>query len=626
MDSTRLRALGGGKEASATARVPATRGVRSPGEWQQRLRGGLPERYRTRPGEGSAHGFLVCDEAPRVQARIRRDYAFSQSAARELGERVILLDGAGTFGPLLDNKRRLYNLDHHEGCERTFTLATCEQALLMVSSGLDLSEGDWRIYANEPDLDTLLALWILLNHARVRTLSPEARDVLLPMVRLEGAIDANGNELADVCGLPEQVRTEARARLDGLLGRERDVKGGGTWQTIDLHVYCLEMLAEVDKLVYQPEDFHGYSSVAEVYGHADIGERSVAVVCHDGAGIYHVEKLLKDRWGEQLALIALEKEPGHYTLRRVSTLADLDLCDSYRRLNLLDRNVDGRPPGKRWGGSDSIGGSPRPTGSALSPTELLQVLAQAFQQPSPSQRFWAVIRVGLLVAGLGLFGAFAGLGASAMAESGGPLAAPAGGAFSPLAIGLAAGGLFVTSLSVLLSWLFSGRRLWLYGWRRPVRADWLPLAFVAALAALPLRAWFPIPTSADPSALAATLLVVTSSALALETCFRGLTHGLLQLDSNVQTPGGGWQLSRASWVSAAIYAVTALAFALPDPGLGLAPHLDSLAEALLVAAIAGLGGLALGSIRERSLSLWPGAVAQILGGLACATFWFLLSN
>ena len=156
----------------------------------------LPQRYKLRGGGGEPT-HVVCDEAPRVKVQVRRDYAFSLSEAKELGERVILLDGAGTFGPLLDNKRRLYNLDHHQECERTFTLATCEQALLMVTSGLDLGEGDWRVFANEPDLDTLLALWCLLNHVRLKDLRAEARDILYPLIRLEGAIDANGTFEAD---------------------------------------------------------------------------------------------------------------------------------------------------------------------------------------------------------------------------------------------------------------------------------------------------------------------------------------------------------------------------------------------------------------------------------------------
>ena len=67
--------------------------------------------------------FLFCDEAPRLRVSIDRAHAFSEVEARELKGRVILLDGAGSFGPLLDNAAKLYNLAHHAGCQRAFTLA-----------------------------------------------------------------------------------------------------------------------------------------------------------------------------------------------------------------------------------------------------------------------------------------------------------------------------------------------------------------------------------------------------------------------------------------------------------------------------------------------------------------------
>ena len=141
---------------------------------------------------------------------------------------------------------------------------------------------------------------------------------------------------------------------------EQQTKGGGNWQTLNLEAYALEMLGEIDRMIYSADDFRGYANIEEVYGHTALGERSVSVLCRDSSGIYAVEKLLKERWGDQLALIALEREPGHYTLRRAATLSDIDLNDAYRLLNLLDPNVDGRPASKRWGGSDNIGGSPRP--------------------------------------------------------------------------------------------------------------------------------------------------------------------------------------------------------------------------------------------------------------------------
>jgi hypothetical protein len=179
----------------------------------------LPQRYRVRKEEDAT--FISCDEAPRMRVRVRRDFAFTLERARALGGRTILLDGAGSFGPLVDNKAKLYNLDHHANCERMITLATCEQALLLVQSGLNLTEGDWSVYANEPDLDTVLAIWCLLNYGRVRDLRPESREILFPMIRLEGAIDAHGPELAQFCGLPGDTLDRTRGRLDGLLGREQ---------------------------------------------------------------------------------------------------------------------------------------------------------------------------------------------------------------------------------------------------------------------------------------------------------------------------------------------------------------------------------------------------------------------
>jgi hypothetical protein len=608
MGQSHLRAYAAGERVISRPLDPLGPGDGGPTALPQPI----PRRYRIRGGRRDGHIF--CDEAPRIQVRVRRDFAFSEAEARELGGRVILLDGAGSFGPLLDHKRKLYNLDHHKGCERTFTLATCEQALLLVHGGLDLSEGDWSVYANEPDLDTLFALWCLLNHARLRDLRQRARDVLLPMIRLEGAIDANGNQLAEVCGLPSDVLGEAQLRLEHLLARERRVRSRGDWQNVDLDAYTVEMLGEIDRMVYSADDFRDYGSVEEIYGHTEIGERRVAVVCRDGAGIYAVEKLLKERWGDQLGLIALEKGRGTYTLRRAAALSDIDLNRAYELLNLLDRNVDGRPPGKRWGGSDNIGGSPRPTGSALRPSELLEVLGRAYRRATPWQRLMSVARVTLLAAGLVVFGVMAGLGGTAI-----PAVTAQLGSGTASLITFA---LFVAFASGLLSWLYSGRRLWLHGWRRPAGSDWVPLALLAAAAVLPARAWLPHAAVLDTGSLPWLVGAVALAALAVEGCFRGLVHGLLQLDARVQQIDGPWRLSGAAWVSAALYALTIMALSAPELWLAPLPLLPPLHELAVVGCVSTLAGLALAAVRERSRSLWPGVVAQFAGGLGCAVFWF----
>ncbi len=596
---------GGGSPRSA---APGARGAK--------LEALIPERYGVREAEEG--WFLYCDEAPRLHVSIDRGHSFSEAEARELGGRVIMLDGAGRFGPLLDNKAKLYNLDHHEGCLRAFTIASCEQALILVHSGLGLAEGDWTIYANEPDLDTVLAIWCLLNYVRLSRLSEESRDILLPLVRLEGAIDANGTELAEVCGLPTQTLQEAKRRLDRLHANEQWMKKRGEWLEADLFQYTLEMLREIDQLVFTSADFSDYTRV-EVFGHAEIGKHRVAVACRDRSGIYQVERNLKERWGDQLGIVALEKEERHYTLRRPMPLADIDLTRAYEKLNLVDPAVDGRPAGKRWGGSDSIGGSPRPTGTALAPREILKVLQSAYQKPNALRSLGR-----LLVAAL----------ASAVILAGGWLVTVLGGRtfpelpseVTPDTVRLATFALAVGLGSLIAARSLSGRRLWLFGLRRRAGGDWLLLAPLALVGAIPARAWVPGDLVFELRSLAYVGGVIALTAVALEFWFRGLVHGVVMLDSGAQSVGGRWFLSRAAFVSALLYSLVTVVAS--GAWIGATPPgpLDPSQKLGLVAAGSLITGVSLGMIRERSLSLWPGVFLQMLGGVFCAAFWFWLGG
>jgi len=266
--------------------------------------GALPDRYEVRAKDGDR--YIRCEEAPGVSVAIDSNYSFTEAEARRLGRRVILLDGVGNFGPLLDNEEQLYNIDHHQGCYRSLTLAACEQSLVLVVKGLELDRGRWRIYANEPDLDTVFAIWVLLNYRRVPNLRPEARDILLPILRLEGAIDANGFAAAEFCGLTQASLKRARAALDGLQAHELALKRSGEWESHDPIDYTHRALLEIDRLVYSQSDFADYSRIEEEYEHVEIGADKVAVVCRDSSGIYEVENRLKNVWGDRLAIVALE--------------------------------------------------------------------------------------------------------------------------------------------------------------------------------------------------------------------------------------------------------------------------------------------------------------------------------
>jgi hypothetical protein len=546
----------------------------------------IPERYSVREKEGVR--TLECDEAPRLKVVLDPGMAASRSDAASLGERIVLLDGAGTFGPLLDNDRKVFNLDHHWGCERLFTLSTCEQALLLVHSGLRLSEGDWTLYANDPDLDTVLALWCLLNHRRLRELRPEARDVLLPLLRLEGAIDSNGPELAKLCGLPANVLEETQRRIDELLVRERELKQAGAWAKKDVHAYTVEILRSIDAMVYLDEDFGDYTRVEEIYGHVEVAPRCVAVVCRDRSGIYTVEQHLKTHWGDQLSIIALENQPGHYTLRRISSLDGPDLEPAYNLLNRIDPAVDGRPTGKRWGGSGDIGGSPRPRGTQLASAEVIEILERAYNRPA----FGA--RVGRTAVAFAVGLAFLCFWPLAKElpklDDVVPTTPILYGAFELAKISLLA-----LVVGTVASRGASRWRPWVFGWRMPAPGRWWRLAPVVMVCSVASRGWLPTP----------------------------LGNALPEF----QHPGGPAFLSRAAVISAISYAIVVTAVAAPaltetaldDLGLPLPAGVGIVAAASLTA------GLVLGAIRERTLSIASGLALQALGVVTAAGVWVWLT-
>jgi hypothetical protein len=77
-------------------------------------------------------------------------------------------------------------------------------------------------------------------------------------------------------------------------------------------------------------------------------------------------------------------------------------------------------------------------------------------------------------------------------------------------------------------------------------------------------------------------------------------------------------------VSALLYAIVATGLCLPAIWSDSQPLLPPVEETLLVFLAAFGGGLLLARVRERSLTLWPGAAAQLLGGIASTVLAVLL--
>lgn len=345
-------------------------------------------RYHTLAEGGSS--WIVCASAPNLRLRVDRALALTEAARKKMPRQAIFLDGAYAEGPLFDNEQRHYSLDHHAGCHRPITLATCEQAAVMLAQGLPLGEGEWRLFVNEPDLDAVIASWLLLNHAELTQEDDSPLWDVMPLVRAEGVIDAHGLDRGFLSGLSPANYERQKARIDALRAKEQQLRTAGSWAMVDVVAHTVELLDALDRMLYSEEQLGALLDIVEVAQVPIERKRSSAVLCRSNLGIYAVETRLRQRHEGKVGVIVLDSGNGRFTLRQLDSFLQRNLADVYPLLNERDERVQAavapEAPASgerednenRWGGSEEIGGSPRGTGTALTGEEILDAVQQAY--------------------------------------------------------------------------------------------------------------------------------------------------------------------------------------------------------------------------------------------------------
>ncbi len=571
----------------------------------------LPDRYRIQTTNSDA--FIQCTDAPNLKVQVSRDLSISASAARKATAGTIFLDGVARCEPFMDHERQIYNLDHHEGCVRAFTLSTCEQALVLSLKGLDLREREWTILANEPDLDTVLAIWILLNHRRIQDRKFANRQRLLTLVRLEGTIDALGLELKEFSGLPPDLIKAMQGLVDHLRREEIRLKKDALWDEIDFFQYTADLLHRIDRMIYRPSDFSDFQEIKEL-ARADINGKRIAIAVEADMGIYELEPRLKNIYGDRLGWVVLKKGHNAYTLRQMDIFMPVTLERVYERLNFIDPAVKYRQNQNLWGGSVEIGGSPRESGTRLRPTEIVNACRDAVQSLGVYRQIIRFLGISSLVA---VIAAAAMVGRHFWP----PMAWLAGIGRDQVLASPAFGMHLTFILATLLALVpIASRRPWQYGLVLPVGKIWwalLPLAILAGLAGgIPPS---PLPPTLKPQWGSWALRLVMAP-IALELAFRSLAHGFLAQYARIGRPKSqlvlSWPLVGAALLFAA-YILWQTAAGVPWTVLWEAPR-----PYLLSTLGAFLLGLVLGIVRERSQSI---VVPILFHTIAAATVLATLS-
>jgi len=566
----------------------------------------LPVRYQVKEDEDGR--YLTCLEASNIWVRIERTLSVSASSARKYPKGTMFLDGSAKGEPFIDSSRGVYNLDHHEGCVRSFTLSTCEQAMIVIRKGLDLDGERWTIWANDPDLDTVLAIWLVLNHRRINENGSAVRKKIMPIVRLQGVIDAHGFELKELTAFPDNLQDAALTVINGLRGEEVELKKENRWGDTDFLDFTVVSLQKLDELVYTPHDFEEGHAVEELAREGILPQR-IAVACRSEAGIYEVEEQLRDLHGDRLGLIILEREPGIYTLRQVDPFLPTNLEALYERLNLLDPEAVGEA---QWGGSAEIGGSPRGRKTGLSLREIMFITRWVYQPPSSGRRVAAVA--------VGVTAAVAALAVSIIA----------GG--SQLAIGvppglMVRGGLSGAGISAAILAIFGLGLVYLGSSRLPGRYGIRRISGYGFLAALPVTvvlglaggAWTNVPAVTTESTKFGVAAVVVLGIVGIETLLRGALHGQLLRFFRVMPARGRLFISVPNAVAAVVYTGAVTVCLLPPAWLTteIGGWWMGWAGAALIFA------LVCGGVRERSRSVWA---PVLLHAASAVVAWFVLTR
>lgn len=274
----------------------------------------------------------------------------------------IALDGIVSSPTMRDPSGPYANFDHHTGVDRLSARSTSEQVYLEINLGLfDSFRRDGlpraKVYVNDPDEDTCLAWWLLKNHEKVIN---HASPAINRLVRCEDLLDCTAG--AYPIGNTEMRRKMAwifypynAARFQGKIAQMSGVEMENVIEAVEGRI-TQHVLGQGSEIALEGH----YERIGGGDGWAmtkETGPASRMAMYNDGIKAY-------------VTLVA--KKPNDFYVyawgkRSAWTPFNIDI----ERLNEIEGEII--TPDNRWGPPGkgaTTGGSPKLTGSRLSPKEL----------------------------------------------------------------------------------------------------------------------------------------------------------------------------------------------------------------------------------------------------------------
>jgi len=277
----------------------------------------------------------------------------------------IALDGYVKGPPRFSIQGPYANFNHHEGVARIATRSTCAQVYFYIRLGLldtfqKKGEPNARVYINDVDQDVCLSYWLLKNSEKLEGLRFE--NILFQLILFEDILDASAGAYPINPDNP-QIRRQAwiyepytQARTDGSIYSmsKKEMKDilRSVCDRIDAAIRGRNGEIELDTRFEKIGGGSGWQMILE-------------------EGPYARTKLFSENIKAYVALVESREDAYAYTIGKMSPFVMFPLERIYEALN----KTEGLSSQENcWGGSAIIGGSPRKTGSRLSPEKVEKVI------------------------------------------------------------------------------------------------------------------------------------------------------------------------------------------------------------------------------------------------------------
>lgn len=273
----------------------------------------------------------------------------------------IAIDGYVDHPTIFDEANLIHNFDHHKGVNRLATRATCEQIRKAILLGLFDSYRDAtgniliEVFANDCDEDVCLSYFLLNNPEwAVKVSDP----LLNKLIFFEDALDATAGTY------PFSKDSEFLREMDWIFMPYKKARVTGVLDRGDSQDY-IDIIKAVERnilsyLVGKGDKVPQFNTSYEVIG----GGKGWSMVVEHGEQAR--KGLVSD--GIKKFVSVRERQDGRWTyvIGKCSPYClGFNIIDWYAKLNELESSTGGH-----WGGSDTIGGSPRGIGSSIPPKQL----------------------------------------------------------------------------------------------------------------------------------------------------------------------------------------------------------------------------------------------------------------